>query len=1298
MNKGQGLATGALVLGAALLHPGGLSSSASDATHQFPDASAAITEASAADGPWKASCNYWKLAGSSQSSAEPRQPPRADMDITSSDAVFNWKLHVSKISGPPECDERNWGIPQPAPGEPVGITAIIATVPDPIHSSMALDFDRFMDVITLAAADNHYLMSYYWLPWNRPPENSRSTQTASSEDLKEAQAREKQPGLLILRPAGLSPPSGSGQHPHLIYLFLVAQTPALGINGDQIRNALRYEQQLRDMHVADLSIRDPAHGADVIGPDNSGSADSLRTALLHSSDAFATSFHVVGITSTVEAVDTLLLPDITRPALPGVAPRQIDYVSFGEDTALEQKTIQEIYGKSRLAFLFETGTAYGSSLSKSQRTTAGDEPVILNFPREISLLRNAQREDKTPTDAAAALAAANPYLHLSLKNSGTEDTIAHLSPELTPFSQEAQWMSIVRELKERHIETVSISASNILDQLFLAQSLHRDLPDARLVLFESSDLLFARAGDNAPYLGTLAATAYPLVDLPPSIAPRRLHNFASTWSESFYNAVSYTLWPGTDPKLLSLSGYGSTAQPALEPPALWMTTVGRDGYYPLSILKRCSSSNPHILPVVNLPPGSAQANPTAAAATTLCTEDKQPGEHHLDTIFPISRHSYPTFSWYFLCLVVTLLCLVHTLVLRTANFWSPTTRDLAIEHSDEPRRRTVYIHIATGMLLSMSVITVLPVFTTLSLLHPSVITIMAALLTLLAGFLAALTTLRRTRRYLTRPPAETRRSRSPCRTPVTPGERENFVSEASLYPLFNGIALLTVICIPIFWAYLCLGNTAPGGSLSFAGLFFGYRCLHPASGVSPLLPILVLLASWYIWALLQTKRLRLSENSRPMLPRARVMGTVTPLYVSDDALSSCSRSVDSCLFQNITCLLITRQLVRRFLHRPGSGINVALSLAYLVLFGVFVFGLPVQSLDRFLRASHFGLTPYEFLISALFYPLLVVALTGCVRMIAIWTSLRSGLLEPLERSPLRFAFGRLTNVAWMTMLRQSGLLEYWRDMTRSNEAMQQMLHNDLLHAAAEQSDPASWLEATAAVSSLARHTAALLQAVGTATPVQHLPADPVQTSEDERSHFLSGTDLPAPNHRAELNLMCAIECDYAAFAEALLAGVLVPFWTSERALPVESEPAVASAVVPLHIQLAEEFLAIRYLSLIRAVLINLRLLMTFVSTAFVFALLAWNSYPFEPRQWIDWAFTGLLVGLGSTIIWVFAQMHRNPILSRITGTEVNQLGAAFYLRLATFGAVPVLTWLASQFPAIGSSIGRLLESGLQLTK
>jgi hypothetical protein len=90
---------------------------------------------------------------------------------------------------------------------------------------------------------------------------------------------------------------------------------------------------------------------------------------------------------------------------------------------------------------------------------------------------------------------------------------------------------------------------------------------------------------------------------------------------------------------------------------------------------------------------------------------------------------------------------------------------------------------------------------------------------------------------------------------------------------------------------------------------------------------------------------------------------------------------------------------------------------------------------------------------------------------------------------------------------------------------------------------------------------------------------------------------------------------------------------------------------PVYIRLAEQFLLIRYVALIRTVLVNIRHLMVFVSAAFVLTIVAWNSYPFQPHQQLNWCFTILMLCLSAGFIWVFAQMHRNPILSRITSTN-----------------------------------------------
>ena len=334
----------------------------------------------------------------------------------------------------------------------------------------------------------------------------------------------------------------------------------------------------------------------------------------------------------------------------------------------------------------------------------------------------------------------------------------------------------------------------------------------------------------------------------------------------------------------------------------------------------------------------------------------------------------------------------------------------------------------------------------------------------------------------------------------------------------------------------------------------------------------------------------------------------------------------------------------------------------------------------------------------------MISLAGYLRTILIWGSLSRGLLEPLERLPIRFAFSRIKIGSWMTLLRQSGLNIRWRDMSRSIESIRQFVHHpDLVN------DP--HLEElkqrlTKMYEDLNKPIMMLLPRLG---PPPH---DPISVKDLEQP---LGWDRPSGGGLIDLYLIYAIELRFAEFCHVVLRDLLIPHWEKNRVALVEdchnsdnSEEASDTAKQQKKenggekstslLDLAEELIVIRYIAVIRAVLVNMRYLMLFVSTAFVLSLVAWNSYPFQPHALIDWCFTILLSIISIGFIAVFAQIHRNGILSRITNTEANVLGWDFYLRLIMFGAVPVLTWLAYQFPQIGGSIYRLVQPGLQVVK
>ena len=110
--------------------------------------------------------------------------------------------------------------------------------------------------------------------------------------------------------------------------------------------------------------------------------------------------------------------------------------------------------------------------------------------------------------------------------------------------------------------------------------------------------------------------------------------------------------------------------------------------------------------------------------------------------------------------------------------------------------------------------------------------------------------------------------------------------------------------IPLLWVYLCTDHNSDRPPF-YTGLFFAYRCIYPASSMCPLLPMLLILFTWYIWASVQTRRLRFSENSRPMMPAASSDNHLNLAYVPDEESGSCSRPSDSCCTRTSNAVRIT---------------------------------------------------------------------------------------------------------------------------------------------------------------------------------------------------------------------------------------------------------------------------------------------------------------------------------------------------------------------------------------------------------
>ena len=111
--------------------------------------------------------------------------------------------HFAGLAPTPGCtlrpfrnDLQKWCIP---PDEQSNIKALIAVIPDPVQTRLALRFDRAVDAIELAAESMHYVIDRYWLPWELDPKTDWADYASFKEEKKDRETKERQPGLMMFR-------------------------------------------------------------------------------------------------------------------------------------------------------------------------------------------------------------------------------------------------------------------------------------------------------------------------------------------------------------------------------------------------------------------------------------------------------------------------------------------------------------------------------------------------------------------------------------------------------------------------------------------------------------------------------------------------------------------------------------------------------------------------------------------------------------------------------------------------------------------------------------------------------------------------------------------------------------------------------------------------------------------------------------------------------------------------------------------------------------------------------------------
>lgn len=1180
------------------------------------------------------------------------------------------------------------------PGPALDPKFVIATLPDPVHTHLALMFDRMAEVIQQAAQDEGYSYEASWLPWDNKDETYLRLPDEDQASYRK-ELLEYQPGILVFRhspsedtskqsgEAGSKSPNGPlAPYRGGLIVFVVGEDPTKGIHTEQFTNALAWIDKLKT-----LNEKNRARTA-ILGPTFSGSFPSLAK-LLSGGES--------GKYVREVRVSTAHLAIHSGTANSGTAIREfgalmsgsklsdlkIDFHGFLErdEAGLERYCGflgNQSYGADLIAIVSEDETVYGGNNHNGgtkDSDGAGPETVCkgamrLSYPRDISALRAAYQTNSifntTAPQQSSDVARGRLPSDLADPEGQDHDTIRSYAGNQTPLSQEAFLLGIVNALRVGHIQYVILRSTNALDQLFLARYLRRAYPDARIVT-DGSDRLFERDRSETGIGGTMSLSTYPLLEI--EWPGQRLFN--SDTSEGTYIAFRLLLHtqalsenasadptdgcalppdpgqfdlpphtiigslpalPGNCKPPVPLPDYGMPSWvipkecvppasgsncDAFRRPATWLTVLGRDGFW-------------------------------AIAAMNESTMSSVPDRGRINIEIPLSLKLWLVFLAGFVCF--------HMWCCWKASF---TAKPSFRTHFANPGewRHTVLVFLG-GWFAAM-----LPLFVgwgcgVLDASSARILYSRAVLGVLLCECAIALgasiaNILRR----------EKLRSGSGG----APQCAEGRLDSGRLIALACGGSALGIIlffagfALPLQW------------TLMPANRFFTYyRNMHVLSGVSPLVPLLVLTLGMYAWfwhslhglALFGADRCRLPAESDLWLEDSTGNTMrILRMFSQEEAAADTERGAKP-LASGIVILIL------------GS-IPVA---SFLVIVWAVSRGLPIRSLG----AKYY---------TGIFLGYLVVCfslmLAEAWQLLRTWTKLRE-LLMFLDRTPLRRTLAALRGFSWGSVWGMSGnvLDVRYKLLSRQLESL--------------------------------GHTVSALNALPAGKAADAAPEKAVTVENDcidaLKETRTAGAEFAkwyAENYRKcdaeNPKLLKIFQLSTARTAATLLVRLLLPEWRTETNSLVLVEARESSdseegqdTAPPLsekqYIRDAEEFVCLPYMGFVQNILGRMRSIVMSILWLFVATAIAISSYPFDPRQGLSGTILVLFILLGAIILYVYAQMHRDATLSHVTNTKPGELGSDFWLKIVSFGIAPLLGLLATVFPGVADFVFSWLQPGLQSIK
>lgn len=473
------------------------------------------------------------------------------------------------------------------------------------------------------------------------------------------------------------------------------------------------------------------------------------------------------------------------------------------------------------------------------------------------------------------------------------------------------------------------------------------------------------------------------------------------------------------------------------------------------------------------------------------------------------------------------------------------------------------------------------------------------------------------------------------REPIATSEAAG-VSEGSVWRVRPSYLFLVFsACVATFfllWLWLSSGPDR----------IFLYRYIHIFCGVSPSVPLMLVIAAGLWWSWQSLAGLTLLDKRRPRLPTNKDL-SLPPDDVRTQRLQALSEESNHRLSR-----LAMPMVWDPWVHGPPL---VAAAVAAAMLIDEVGIRAPLT-----FEGLRFDLVYGALLVFVCF--LLVSSLS---RLTVTWLECRH-LLRALDRLPLRQGFKRLKGFSWKPI---------WQLSLSSFDTSTVILSRS--------------------VESLS-HLANTLRSCKLNPELR----TSVYAAMEELKSIRAGLEVHKNREDQLVESFCVFRRRIAAVCAVGLK-FLSEAWEAEDG-PIRFEtPEGEGALdrISPEIEAVEQFVCLVFFNFILAILLRIRNLAVIVAGTFILVALSLTSYPFVIQTLLRSFMFFVFLALTGIMTVVFAQMHRDATLSAITDTKPGELGADFWLKIGGAVGVPLLGFMTYQFPQVGGFLLSWLQPAFQ---